>query len=106
METNTTPVAGGSIAPTKPPRKLATRTAKPAPKKVGKAAAPKAAKAAPASDGIALKSILAKLKIDGRPARRKLRASGLKFHGHRERWTFSPAQAKQVTAILLGKPAE
>lgn len=97
METNTETT-------TNPP----APAAKPAPKK---AAAKKAAKPAAKStaklvkksdpkDGTPLKAICAKLKIEPRLARRKLRAAELAFHGKRERWVFTPAQAAKATEIL------
>lgn len=88
---------------------------KAAPRKVGKAAK-RAAKAAATDDGatstdaptkaakagkqIELKVILKELKLDGKLARRKLRAAKLDFHGHRERWLFTPKQAAKVREIL------
>jgi hypothetical protein len=48
---------------------------------------------------VALKSILPKGMTD-KAARRKLRAAAPSFHGKRERWTFTPAQAKQAREIL------
>lgn len=48
-----------------------------------------------------LKTICASLRIDPKAARRLLRkASGLSFHGARERWTFTEAQAAKVREIL------
>lgn len=92
-----------------------TTTATPAPKAARKTAAKKAGKkvaAKPAAkptaklvkkasgEGIALKTICAKLKIEPRLARRKLRAANLAFHGKRERWNFTAAQAAKATEIL------
>lgn len=50
--------------------------------------------------GIPLKKICTELKLEPKAARRKLRAAALSFHGNRERWVFSPAQAKQAREIL------
>lgn len=93
MDTNTETAATTSLAP-KPARKAAKKVTKPAAKKVAKLVTKST------GDGIALKSICAKLKIEPRLARRKLRAAELSFHGKRERWTFTPAQATKVTEIL------
>lgn len=57
------------------------------------------------SEKTPLKAICAKLRIEPKAARRKLRkAAGLSFHGGRERWTFTPAQALKVIEIL--KPSK
>jgi hypothetical protein len=89
--------------------------AKPAPRKVGKAAkrAAKAkAKQSAQSAGpklakgqVALKSILADLDLplDGKLARRKLRAAKFDWHGHNERWIFNAKQAAKVREILGGE---
>lgn len=77
-----------------------TPVTKRAPRKTGK----KASKP-PVADGkkTALKTICGALKIEPKAARRKLRAAGLGFHGKRERWMFTPAQATKVRELL--KPA-
>jgi len=56
---------------------------------------------------VALKTILAELDLpaDGKLARRKLRAQRWDWHGHNERWVFSPAQAKKAREILTGGEA-
>lgn len=87
-----------------------TNAPAPAAKAPRKAAAKKAAKPAAkssaklvkkvATDGTPLKTICAKLKIEPRLARRKLRAADLAFHGKRERWVFTAAQAAKATEIL------
>lgn len=88
--------------------------AKPAPRKVGKAAK-RAAKAKSkqsaqsqpklAKGQVALKSILADLDLplDGKLARRKLRAAKFDWHGHNERWIFNAKQAAKVREILGGE---
>lgn len=54
-----------------------------------------------------LKSICGSLKIDPKAARRLLRKSpGLSFHGSRERWTFTEAQAEKVRELLKGSEIE
>jgi hypothetical protein len=95
METNTETTQAAAPAP-----KAARKSA---PKKAGKKAAAKSTaklvkKAS--GEGTPLKTICAKLKIEPRLARRKLRAANLAFHGKRERWTFTPAQTTKVTEIL------
>lgn len=82
MEINTTPTSPAPKAP---------GTSKPAtaPRKTGKKA-----------ERTALKSICSSLKMDPKAARRKLRKAGLSFHGMRERWTFTDAQATRVREIL------
>lgn len=90
METNTETNA----APAPAPKKAAKKASKPA-----KSTAKLVKKAEP-KDGTPLKTICAKLKIEPRLARRKLRAAELSFHGKRERWTFTPTQAAKVTEIL------
>lgn len=69
----------------------ATTTAAPktAPRKTGKK-----------SEKVALKTICAQLKIDPKAARRKLRKAELSFHGAKERWIFTEAQAAKVREIL------
>lgn len=65
--------------------------------------APKARKA----ERTPLKSICGSLRIDPKAARRLLRKSpGLSFHGSRERWTFTDAQAEKVREILKGSEIE
>lgn len=65
------------------------------------ATTPTTPKAARKVERTALKSICAKLGMDPKAARRKLRKSaGLSFHGSRERWTFTEAQAEKVREIL------
>lgn len=77
----------------------------------GKKVSKTVAKRASAEGGrIALKTICAKLGIDPKRARVKLRrawrkggsegAENLDFHSKGSRWDLSPAQAKEVTAIL------
>jgi len=56
------------------------------------------------SDIIDLKTICAQLKIEPRLARRRLRAS--KFEAREGRWSFTPAQAAQVKALLKDTPAD
>ncbi len=52
-----------------------------------------------------LKAICKALKVDPKTARRRLRkASGLSFHGSRERWTFTEAQAAKIREILKPTP--
>lgn len=98
METNTETTAT-PVAATKPARKpAAKKAAKPAAKQAKSTA--KLVKKAEPKDGIALKTICAKLKLEPRLARRKLRAAELSFHGKRERWVFTPAQAAKATEIL------
>lgn len=91
METNTETNAAPAPAPKKGAAKKAAKSAKSSAKLVKKAE-PK--------DGTPLKTICAKLKIEPRLARRKLRAADLSFHGKRERWIFTPAQATKATEIL------
>jgi hypothetical protein len=67
--------------------------------------------AKPASGGlIPLKAICAKLGLDPKRSRVKLRRvwrreekPGVQFHEKNDRWDLSPAQAKEVTAILGGE---
>jgi len=100
METNTDTAATTSLAPSKPARKpAAKKAAKPAAKQAAAKSTAKLVKKA-SGEGIALKSICAKLKIEPRLARRKLRAANLAFHGKRERWNFTVAQAAKATEIL------
>lgn len=48
-----------------------------------------------------LKAICKQLRVEPKAARRVLRkAAGLSFHGSRERWTFTEAQAAKVREIL------
>lgn len=47
-----------------------------------------------------LKTICGQLKIDPKAARRKLRKAGFTWHGSRERWTMTEAQATKVREIL------
>lgn len=95
METNTETTTAPAAA--KPAKRAA---AKKAPKKVVKAkSTAKLVKKTDAS-GTPLKVICAKLKIEPRLARRKLRAADLAFHGKRERWIFTPTQAAKATEIL------
>lgn len=68
---------------------MSTKSKKSAPRKVSVAAVQP------------LKAIVPK-DMEPKAARRKLRAAGLSFHGKRERWVFTPAQAKQVREILAG----
>jgi hypothetical protein len=96
METNTETTAPAPAA--KPAKRAAAKKA-PA-KKVAKAkSTAKLVKKTDAS-GTPLKVICAKLKIEPRLARRKLRAADLAFHGKRERWVFTAAQAAKATEIL------
>jgi hypothetical protein len=86
---NQTPAPAAATAAPRSPRKTGKKSTKPATKVAAK------------SDGkIALKTICAKLKIEPKAARRKLRKSGLSFHEARDRWTFTSAQAERVTEIL------
>jgi hypothetical protein len=94
METNTETT--NAPAAKAAPRKAA---AKKAPAKKAAKSSAKLVKKADAS-GTPLKTICAKLKIEPRLARRKLRAADLAFHGKRERWIFTPAQAAKATEIL------
>lgn len=50
-----------------------------------------------------LKALCAKLGVEPRVARRRLRAAKLSFHVSRERWVFTPAQQKQVDSIITGE---
>lgn len=52
------------------------------------------------SEKIALKSICSQLRIEPKAARRTLRKSSLSFHGAKERWVFTEAQAQKVRDIL------
>jgi hypothetical protein len=90
METNTESTATTPAA--KPARKVA--------KKVAKVAKPAKLVKKASGEGIPLKTICAKLKIEPRLARRKLRAADLAFHSKRERWNFTAAQAAKATEIL------
>jgi hypothetical protein len=94
MTTEQTATEAPAVSAAKPARKPA--------KKAAKQAKPtaKLVKKADPKDGTPLKSICAKLRIEPRLARRKLRAANLAFHGKRERWTFTPAQAAKATEIL------
>lgn len=57
------------------------------------------------AERIPLKAICAKLRLEPKAARRKLRkASGLSFHAAKERWTFTESQAAKVREIL--KPSK
>lgn len=102
METNTETTATPTPAAKPAPKKAAAKKSA-APKKAAKPAAKSSAKlvkkAAPVN-GTPLKVICAKLKIEPRLARRKLRAAELSFHGKRERWVFNAAQAAKATEIL------
>jgi hypothetical protein len=82
------------------PTPAAKPARKPAAKKAAVKSSAKLVKKADAKDGTPLKALCAKLKIEPRLARRKLRAADLAFHGKRERWTFTAAQAAKVTEIL------
>lgn len=86
MDTNTTPT---TPAPKRAPRKV-TKAAK----------APAKAAPAKASTKVPLKAICAKMGIEPKAARRKLRRSELGFHGLRDRWSFTPAQAEKVRELL------
>lgn len=66
-----------------------TTTPTKAPRKTGKKA-----------ERVALKTICSQMKIDPKAARRKLRKAELSFHGERERWTFTEAQAAKVKEVL------
>lgn len=92
METNTETTAAT------PAPKAARKPAKKAAKQAKSTA--KLVKKSDPKDGTPLKTICAKLKIEPRLARRKLRAADLAFHGKRERWVFTPAQAAKATEIL------
>lgn len=100
METNTETT--NTPAPAAKPAKKTAAPKKAAAKKVAKSAAKSTAKLVKKSDasGTPLKVICAKLKIEPRLARRKLRAAELAFHGKRERWIFTAAQAAKATEIL------
>lgn len=101
MDTNTE-ASATTLAPKAPRKAAAKKAAKPAAKKVAAAAKTSTAKLVKkvAGEGIPLKAICAKLKIEPRLARRKLRAAELSFHGKRERWNFTAAQAAKATEIL------
>lgn len=94
METNQSPATGTSIAP--PARKTVRKVAK----KVSKKAAPAKVAKKSTGEGIALKTLLGKVKMEGKLARRKLRAAGLSFHDPKARWTFTPAQAEKALEVL------
>jgi hypothetical protein len=49
---------------------------------------------------LVLKTICSSLRIDPKAARRKLRKAGFSWHGSRERWTMTEAQATKVREIL------
>lgn len=104
--TQSTESTGSSEAPAKPARKPSTKpAAKRATKAPAKAAAPKKSSAklvtkAATSDGIALKTICAKLKVEPKLARRKLRAAKFPWHDPKSRWNLTAKQAQQVTALL------
>jgi hypothetical protein len=96
METNTeTTNAPAPAAKPAPKKAAAKKAAKPATK-----SSAKLVKKSDPKDGTPLKVICAKLKIEPRLARRKLRAADLAFHGKRERWVFTPTQAAKATEIL------
>lgn len=80
---------------------------KPKAKKTGKAkktaAKPAPAKAADTSGKTPLKTICAKLGVEPKLARRKLRKAGLTFHSHRDRWMFTPTQADKAREIIKGE---
>lgn len=92
--TETAPAAKPKRSPKKRPASAKQKkvAAKPV-KSIGK-------QIAAAGSGTPLKTICAKLKIEPKLARRKLRAAKLDFHGHRERWTFNARQAEKVAEIL------
>jgi hypothetical protein len=96
MTTEQTATPTASLAPSKPARKAAVKKAG---KQAGAKSTAKLVKKA-SGEGTPLKSICAKLKIEPRLARRKLRAANLAFHGKRERWNFTAAQAAKATEIL------
>jgi len=98
METTTETTSAPAPAAKLAPKKAAKKVSKPAAKQAAKSTAKLVKKTD--SDGTPLKAICAKLKIEPRLARRKLRAADLAFHGKRERWTFTAAQAAKVTEIL------
>lgn len=95
METNTETTTATPAPAAKPARKTGVKKAG----KQAKSSGAKLVKKAP-TDGTPLKSICAKLRIEPRLARRKLRAANLAFHDKRDRWTFTPAQAAKVTELL------
>jgi hypothetical protein len=99
METNTETTATTPSKPvkaSKAPKKGVSKTGA----KLVKKAAPKVASKPDADGKVALKTICAKLDIEPRLARRKLRNAELAFHDHRDRWNFTKAQAEKVTEIL------
>lgn len=103
METNTETTTNTPAPAAKPAAKKTAAPKKAAPKKAAKPAAKSSAKLVKKSDpkdGTPLKAICAKLKIEPRLARRKLRAAELAFHGKRERWVFTASQAAKATEIL------
>lgn len=62
--------------------------------------APAARKTGKKIERTVLKTICATLKIDPKAARRKLRKAGFSWHGSRERWSMTEAQAAKVREIL------
>lgn len=63
------------------------------------------AKKLPKATKVALKTICAKMGIETKAARRKLRRSELAYHAKRDRWTFAPAQAEAVRKLLASLKA-
>lgn len=95
----------GSPAAKTPAKRAAKPAAKRSAKAPAKAAAPKKSSAklvtkAATTDGIALKTICAKLKIEPKLARRRLRAAKLAWHDPKSRWNLTAKQATQVTELL------
>jgi hypothetical protein len=98
METNTETT---SSTPAKVPRKVSAKPPKKVAKKGAKLVKKVAKSVKPDADGkVALKTICAKLDIEPRLARRKLRNAELSFHDKRDRWNFTTAQAAKVQEIL------
>ena len=98
METNT---STETTTPAKPARVPTKRPAKTASAKPVKKAAAKQKTAAPvAGSGTPLKTLAAKLGMETKLARRKLRAAKFDWHGHRERWTFNAKQLEKAREIL------
>ncbi len=98
--TETTTPAKPARVPTKRPAK--TASAKPAKvaAKVAKAKTAPKTEAPASGTGTPLKTLAAKLGIEPKLARRKLRAAKFDWHGHRERWTFNAKQLEKAREIL------
>lgn len=105
METNTNEIPATGGAPGKPVKSPTKRPAKSAaPKKAAKAPAKKVAakteKPIAAGSGTPLKTLCAKIGMETKLARRKLRAAKFDWHGARERWVFNAKQLEKAKEIL------